>query len=263
MMTLELNEDELKQIDYDIDKIRKILVSRAIYNESYNYDFTKEQLADLKFLEDNAIVNLYMQKTVEPRVVVNENTIIDNYNENKEFFESKNIPFTEAREIIKENLNREVNYGLEQDLVYNLVHNMEESVSLKKEDILFTKGDPNMIKSVLLNALLRQEANKKTFFEDYKEQLDTLKKEVRINYFVNLICRKDIEITEEKVSRYYVDNSKQFENIDLKSAYEYIFNFLFEKELNEKTNAYIESIRAKYNLEDEISKYKRTDEVLN
>lgn len=264
MMTLELTNEELKAANYDLDAIKNILVSRAIYNESYNYEFSEKELEDLKYLEKNEIIRYYMRKTVEPRLVVTENTIIDRYNENKKYFDEQNIPFTKAHEMIKAELNNEINYGLEQDFVSELVHNMEDTVTLKKEDIVFSKGDPNLIKSMLLFELLTIKANKTDFFSKNEKEIDILKKEVRIKYFVQITCSKNIEITTEMVSKFYVDHTKEFEGVDMQVAYDNIASYLFQTQMDKNTNKYINSIIEKYNLNEEVKKYKKEDgDVLN
>lgn len=263
-MTLELTTDELKAVDYNLDAIKNILVSRAIYNESYNFEFNENELEELKYLEKNEIIRYYMRKTVEPRLIVTENSIIDKYNEDKQYFDSQNIPFSKAHEIIKSQLNAEVNYGLEQDFVSNLVYNMSDTVTLKKEDIVFSKGDPNLIKTMVLFELLTTEANKTNFFEENEKDIDILKKEVRIKYYVQVICSKKIQITGEMVSKFYVDHTKDFEGVDMQVAYDNIASYLFQTKMDENTNEYIKSIAEKYNLDEEIKKYKKEDgDVVN
>ncbi|WP_068267808.1 hypothetical protein [Caviibacter abscessus] len=259
MLSLELTEKELEQANYNPEAIKNILVSRAIYNESYNYEFTEEQLEEIKYIEQNEAVRLYMRKTVEPRLLVTETTIIDKYNENKSYFESQNISFSKAHDIIKNQLTQEINFGLEQDLVYNLVHNMEESVTLSKQDLVFTKGNPDLIKSILLQNLLKQEAIKNTFFEDNADELETIKKEIRLKYYADILCSKDVKITEEEVSKYYVDHTKDFENMDIQYAYSQISTFLFQTKVNENMSKYIKEITDKYEIDKKIEKYKKDD----
>lgn len=77
-------------------------------------------------------LNYYMNETITPRIMVNENTIIDEYNKHKEYFDNNNIPFSKAHDMVKENLTMQANIGLEQDLVAKLVHNMPEQVTFEK-----------------------------------------------------------------------------------------------------------------------------------
>lgn len=264
MITIELNEKELELLNNDKNAIKNILVSKAIYNESYNHTFSDDEKIQIKYLEQNEAIKYFMTKTVEPRLSLNENTIIDEYNNNKAYFEENKINFAQARELIIQKLTQEINYGLEQDLVTNLVHNMDDSVTLSKEDILFTKGDPNLIKAIMLFELLKKEAKKTNFFEENKEEIDDLYKNVRIRFFVEKICSENIKVTQEEVSKFYVDNTKTFENITLEQASSQIYNHLFQEKFAKNVEEYTESIAKKYYIDEEVKKYlKDSNEVVN
>ncbi len=262
MLDLKLNEKELEMVNYDKESIRNLLLSRAIYNESLEYEFTKEELKNLEFFEKSEALKLYMRKTVEPRVMVNENTIIEEYNKNKEFFEGQGISFKEAHDIIKNDLTNQVNYGLEQDLVKKLISDMEDSISLSKEDIQYTNGDPTLLKTVLLNTLLEKEATKIDFFNANKEELELINQEIRMNYYIRVINSKDVDVSTEAISKYYIDNTKEFENMDLQVAYNQIYNHLINEEVAKNTNKYAESVIEKYNINDLVEEHLKK-EVIN
>lgn len=87
---------------------------------------------------------------------------------------------------------------------------------------------------------------------------------VRIKYYVNHICSKDIKITEEQVSKFYVDHTNDFSGVDIQVAYNNIASYLFQQEMDKKTNEYILSISEKYHLDEEVKKYKKDDkDVVN
>ena len=86
-MELKLSEKELKNLSKDENAIKLNLVSKALYNESLNFKFNEEDLKNIWFNEQNLILDLYMRKKVEPRVMVNENLVIEEYNNNKKIFE--------------------------------------------------------------------------------------------------------------------------------------------------------------------------------
>ena len=46
-----MTSDELKAVEYNEEAIKNILVSRAIYNESYNYEFNEKEAEEIKYLE--------------------------------------------------------------------------------------------------------------------------------------------------------------------------------------------------------------------
>ncbi len=262
MLKLELNKKELEMVKYDKEAIRNLLLSRAIYNESLEYEFTNEELKNIEFFEKTEALKLYMRKTVAPRVMVNENTIIEEYTKNKDFFEGQGVSFKEAHDIIKNDLTNQVNYGLEQDLVKKLIENMDKSVSLTREDIQYTNGDPNLLKTVLLNTLLEKEAVKINFFEENKQELDLLKQEIRMNYYVRVINSKGIDVETDEISKYYIDNTKQFENMDMQVAYNQIYNHLLNEKISEKTNKYAEEMIEKYNINQKVEQQSKK-EVIN
>ena len=86
-MELKLSEKELTNLSKDENAIKLNLVSKALYNESLNFKFNEEDLKNIWFNEQNLILDLYMRKKVEPRVMVNENLVIEEYNNNKKIFE--------------------------------------------------------------------------------------------------------------------------------------------------------------------------------
>ena len=174
-MELKLSEKELTNLSKDENAIKLNLVSKALYNESLNFKFNEEDLKNIWFNEQNLILDLYMRKKVEPRVMVNENLVIEEYNNNKKIFEENNMNFEQARNYILERLTTQVNEGLFEDLVKKLMNEMGDNVSLSKEDILFTKGDPNLIKAILLISVLNENAKQDNFFNEFEEDIDLLK----------------------------------------------------------------------------------------
>ena len=207
-MELKLSEKELKNLSNDENAIRLNLISKALYNESLNFKFTEDDLKNIWFNEQNLILDLYMRKKVEPRVMVNENLVIEEYNNNKKLFEENNMNFEQARNYILERLTTQVNEGLFEDLVKKLMNEMGENVSLSKEDILFTKGDPNLIKAILLISVLNENAKKDNFFNDFEEDIDLLKKDARLNYYLNklieekaIVSHKDVLDTMQEISK--------------------------------------------------------------
>ncbi len=254
MLKLELNEKELEAIKYDKEAIKSLILSRAIYNESLEYEFTAEEIKNIEFFERTESLKLYVRKNIEPKIMVNENVIIDEYNKNKEFFDSQKVEFKEAHDIIKNDLINQMTYNLEQDLIKDLMNEMEESVSLSKQDILYTKGDPNLIKTIVFNTLLEKEAIKEDFFNKNKEEIDLLKQEIRMNYYIRVLNSKGVEITNEQISKFYIDNTKDFENMELQTAYNQIYNHLFDNEVVTNTNKYIDKMIEKYNINEKVEK---------
>ena len=221
-MELKLSEKELTNLSKDENAIKLNLVSKALYNESLNFKFNEEDLKNIWFNEQNLILDLYMRKKVEPRVMVNENLVIEEYNNNKKIFEENNMNFEQARNYILERLTTQVNEGLFEDLVKKLMNEMGDNVSLSKEDILFTKGDPNLIKAILLISVLNENAKQDNFFNEFEEDIDLLKKDARLNYYLNklieekaVVSNKDVLDTMQEISKNNFDAVKNYSQEDL------------------------------------------------
>lgn len=260
MLPLELTKEELQNMDYNSENILQLLTSRAIYNESINYNFTENQQKELQYIYDCETVKYYMFKTVEPRIVVNENTVIDEYNKNKNYFTSNNISFKDARDIILNQLNEQVNYNLEQDLIKKLVDNMPDTISLKKEDIAFSKGNPEVLKSLVIISLLNEETKSSTFLEEHKQNLETIKQNIRLNYFINAYNSENITVTEEEIKKFYEDNKDSLEGRTLEESYNDIIHHIFNTTLKYNIEQYVKNIEEKYNLKKEVEKYTKNKE---
>ncbi|WP_067141869.1 hypothetical protein [Oceanivirga salmonicida] len=254
MLKLELSEKELEAVKYNKESIRSLILSRAIYNESLEYDFTDEELRTMEFFQKTESLKLYIRKIVEPKVMVNENVIIDEYNRNKELFDGQKIEFKEAHDIIKRDLTNQMYYNLEQDFIKGLISEMDDNISLSKNDVLHTEGDPNLLKTVLINTLLENKLANTDFYDENKSDIELISQEIRMNYYVRVINSKNIEITNEEISKFYVDNSTEFENMDLQTAYNQIYNHLFNNIVTENTNQYVESIIEKYDINERVEK---------
>lgn len=258
-MELKLSEKELKNLSNDENAIRLNLISKALYNESLNFKFTEDDLKNIWFNEQNLILDLYMRKKVEPRVMVNENLVIEEYNNNKKLFEENNMNFEQARNYILERLTTQVNEGLFEDLVKKLMNEMGENVSLSKEDILFTKGDPNLIKAILLISVLNENAKKDNFFNDFEEDIDLLKKDARLNYYLNklieekaVVSHKDVLDNMQEISKNNFDAVKNYSQEEL---FQNVGNSMLNQKVLEVRDEIIKRIVDEFKIEDLVKEY--------
>ncbi|WP_156300477.1 hypothetical protein [Streptobacillus canis] len=258
-MELKLTEKEIEVFEKNEEAIKMNLVSKAIYNESLNYEFTEIDNKNIWFSEENLILELYMRKKVEPRVMVNENSIIEVYNNNKEYFEQNKIPFNEAREMIKNNLVEQLNYGLFEDLVKKLMNEMDENVTLSKEDILFTKGNENLIKSILLINVLKENAKKDNFFTENAEEIELIKKDARLNYYLNKLIEEKAVVSNQTVldemQRFSKENFEAVKNYSQDQLFKYVGDSLLNTKVAEVKQEIVERVIKEYNIENLVKEY--------
>lgn len=264
MLDLKLINEELEKLKFNKEEIRRITLSRAIYNESLSYNFSEEDLIEIDRIENVNMLRYYMKETVAPRLHINENMVLERYNKDKKYFEENKISFKDARDMIMARLNEEVNYGLEQDLVKNLVSNMEETITFNKKDIINTKGNPDFLKDMVLIALLKKEAEKNGFFKSHTSEIDIMKKEIRINFYLQKICSANITVSQEQVSKYYVDHTKEFSNTDINNAYQMIAQAMYQKEFDLNVSKFCNEIAEKYKIDEIVASYfLENGEVIN
>ncbi|CAM3166345.1 hypothetical protein STFE110948_04855 [Streptobacillus felis] len=258
-MELKLTEKEIEIFEKNEEAIKMNLVSKAIYNESLNYEFTEEDKKNIWFSEENLVLELYMRKKVEPRVMVNENSIIEVYNNNKEYFEQNKIAFNDAREMIKNQLIEQLNYSLFEDLVKKLMNEMNENVTLSKEDVLFTRGNENLIKSILLINVLKENAKKDNFFEENKEEIELIKKDARLNYYLNKLIEEKAVVSNQTVldemQRFSKENFDSVKNYSQDQLFKYVGDSLLTSKVAEVKAEIVNRVIKEYNIENLVKEY--------
>lgn len=258
-MKLEITEKELKDLGNNEELIKLNLISKAVYNESLTYEFNEDEKKLIWFNAQNNILELYMRTKVKPRVMVNENSIIDEYNNNKAYFEENKISFENAREMIKERLTEVVNQGLFEDLVKKLIDEMDDKIELSKEDIKFTRGNSDYIKSILLINVLKSNAKKEGFYDEFANDIDLLEKDARLNFYLNKLIELELKVTNEeileemqKVSKENFDLVKQYSQEEL---FNYVGNNLVAYKIDSIRNSIFERIVKENKIDDIVKGY--------
>ncbi|VWL85334.1 hypothetical protein [Oceanivirga miroungae] len=256
-LDLSLTKEELTKLNYEKNAIRNLLVSRAIYNESLEYEFTKEEQNILDLYIENEKITIYLKQEAETKMMINENQIIDAYNANKSFFEENKMSFKEAHEMIKEQLKESLFEKLANEFISEIVLKMDDSVTLTKDEILATKGDANNIKQVLQNKIIKEYALKNNFYKENEEALDLVASDIRINYYTSVINSKDIQVSNEEIDKVYEENKEAFENVEFDKAKEMIAIRLANEKVAAKTQEYAQMLIEKYDID------KKVEEILN
>ena len=139
------------------------------------------------------------------------------------------------------------------------MNEMGENVSLSKEDILFTKGDPNLIKAILLISVLNENAKKDNFFNDFEEDIDLLKKDARLNYYLNklieekaVVSHKDVIDTMQEISKNNFDAVKNYSQEEL---FQNVGNSMLNQKVLEVRDEIIKRIVDELKIDDLVKEY--------
>ena len=237
------------------DEIRNLLVNKAILEEAKKYKFTDEEKEEFDYFFTNEKCKYFIAKSIEDKISINENDITKIYTENKASLDAQNIPFSQSRERIQRDLLNQQVAVLEGDEISKLVDEMANSVEITKKEIIFSKGNSEVIKTIIISKVISEEMNKGDFLEKNKEDIETIENNVYINFYLDLQIRKTVTVTQEEIVEIYENEKGKLGNITPNDAYQQIGNGLINnKAINERNNL-INKIAEDYKVEELTKKY--------
>ena len=160
---LTLTEDEIK--DLNEDGIKNLLINKAILDTAKKYEFTDEEKEEFDYFYKNEKNKFFVAKLIEGKISVNENEVTEIYTKNKANFDAQNIPFSQAKEIIQRDLLNQQVATLEAEELDKLVQEMEDKVEITKEEILFSKGNSEVLKTLIVGKIIAKKMEEKDFEE--------------------------------------------------------------------------------------------------
>ena len=247
---VELTSEEKKQFHGNEEAIREILLSRAVLSSAEKYKFTDEENEELEYLFKNTKSKYYIDKKIESKINVGEDEVTKVYNENKGNFDAQGIAFSQAKEIIQRDLLNQQVSTFENEELTNIINEMDKNIELTKEDVLFSKGNPEIIRSIVMNKIIDEKIVKANFEKTAKDDLKILYNNVKANFYLDLEVRKKVVVTHEEIVNLYETEKSKLGDITPNSAYNQIANGLLKnKAITERTNL-VNKIDEEYKVED-------------
>ena len=250
---LTLTDEEREGLDNE--GIKRVLTSKAILKVAKEYKFSDEEKEEFEYLFTNEKHKFFIAKLIEDKISVNENDVTKLYTDNKANFDAQNIPFSQAREIIQRDLLNQQVAVLEAEELNKLVEEMEDKLEISKKEILFSKGDSEVLKTLLVGKIISKKMADEKFEdqEQNKKDLEVIRDNVYINYYLDLEVRKNVKVTQEEVVEIYEKEKAKLGNVTPNNAYQQITNSLFNNRAIEERNNLINKIVEDYKV-DEIAK---------
>ena len=177
------------------------------------------------------------------------------YNENKAQFDAQNIAFSQAREIIQRDLLQQQLVVLEDQEISKLIEEMNKSVEITKEEILFSKGNPEVIKGIIIGKVIEEKIKDTEFEKNEEDNLKIIEGNVYINYYLDLQVRKNVVVTQEEVVSIYEAEKGKLGNITPNDAYNQITNGLLNNKVNEEKIKIVNKISEEYKIEDLVKEF--------
>ena len=251
---LALTEEE-KARGLNAEEIKELLINKAILETAKKYDFNEEEKEEFEYFFKNEKSKFFIAKAIEDKISVNENDVTKLYTENKANFDAQNIPFSEAREIIQRDLLNQQLATLEAEELNKLVEEMEDKVEITKEEVLFSKGNSEVLKTLIVGKVIAKKMAEENFEESNKDDIEIIKDNVYINYYLDLEVRKNVKVTQEEIAEIYENEKAKLGNVTPNSAYQQIANALVNNRAIEERNKLINKISEEYKIEEVAKEY--------
>ena len=251
---LALTEEE-KARGLNDEEIKGLLINKAILETAKKYNFNDEEKEEFEYFFKNEKNKFFIAKAIEDKISVNENDITKLYTDNKANFDAQNIPFSEAREIIQRDLLNQQLATLEAEELNKLVEGMEDKVEISKEEVLFSKGNSEVLKTLIVGKVIAKKMSEENFEENNKDDIEIIKDNVYINYYLDLEVRKNVKVTQEEIAEIYENEKAKLGNVTPNSAYQQIANGLLNNKAVQERNSLIDQIAKDYNVEEVAKEY--------
>ena len=238
---LTLTDEEREGLDND--GIKRVLTNKAILDVAKGYEFSEEEKEEFDYFFTNEKHKFFVAKMIEDKISVNENDVTKLYTDNKANFDAQNIPFSQAREIIQ------------RDLLNQLVEEMQDKIEITKKEILFSKGDAEVLKTLIVGKIISKKMADEKFEEQNKKDLEIIKDNVYVNYYLDLQVRKNVKVTQEEIAEIYENEKAKLGNVTPNSAYQQIANGLLNTRAIEERNKLVNKIIEDYKVDEVAKKY--------
>lgn len=235
------------------EELRELLINKAVLDTASEYEFSEAEKMELDYIIDGEKVKFYVAKQIEDKILIDESEITKIYSENKKYFDSQKIAFSQAREMINRDLFNNQVRNLENQFILNSIEELKKSIEVTKEEILFSNGNSEILKTIITNKVINQKIKSEKFEKEVKQELDILKSNVLINFYLDIQIRNKISVSQNEVEEIYKKEQKQFVNIPIQDAYNQIANVLFNNKANELREKLVEDIAKGYNIEEVLN----------
>lgn len=125
-----------------------------------------------------------------------------------------------------------------------------DSIELEK-----VKGDANSVAQALVKKAIEEEMKIRPFSEEELSALSEMKKNVEIEYFLNLLAQNKITVSEVEVLEAYKNNLAAFGDKNVTDIYSQLHQLVFNQKLGAEKATIVNNLVSKYGLNDVLKEY--------
>lgn len=134
----------------------------------------------------------------------------------------------------------------------DVTKNNKDIVTLTKNEKELANGNPNIGAQLLVRKAVLNEMKQADISDKEKFELEFIKDNIAINYYLEKMLDKNIQITEATIQQVYEENKDKFPDKSLEEVHDQIEQLLLEQMKNEKLIAYYNQLVDKYKLNDAL-----------
>ena len=136
-------------------------------------------------------------------------------------------------------------------------------IKLTKEEENRLNGNKDGVAQLLVRKAILEEMKIKEYTEEEKKYLEEMKANMEIEYYLNSIAQKTVQIYDYDLLEVYKNNAELLKDKNTVEVYPQLQQALFNQKLGEEKVKVINEIVEKYKINDVLKEYIKIEEVKN
>ena len=128
-------------------------------------------------------------------------------------------------------------------------------LKLDPVEIEQANGNPNVMAQMLVSKAIMAERAKREFTNEEKAQLEIMKKNMEVEFFLNILAQKDIVIADHEILELYKNNAEALKDKNMVEVFPELRQALFNQKLGEAKVNVINGFIEQYKLNDILKEY--------
>ena len=128
-------------------------------------------------------------------------------------------------------------------------------IKLTKEELKRLNGNKDGIAQLLVRKAVLTEMENKEYTEEEKKYLEEMKLNMEIEYYLNSIAQKTVQIYDYELLEVYKNNAELLKDKNTAEIYPQLQQALFNQKLREEKIKIINEIIEKYKINDTLEEY--------
>ena len=136
-------------------------------------------------------------------------------------------------------------------------------IKLTKEELKKLNGNKDGIAQLLVRKAILAEMENKEYTEEEKKYLEEMRLNMKIEYYLNSIAQKTVQIYDYELLEVYKNNTEVLKDKNTVEVYPQLQQALFNQKLGEEKVKVINELVEKYKINDVLKEYIKPEDEKN